>query len=129
MANQNSSVALSLLTTLYTIYRYNISGGQRSFTIPIPIDPLCIKLCVCLLCLLINLIFLFDSENISFYQCTVQYQIFDFRFFVFLYFNFYCFHYLNRSYGRFVLVLSKIRRKEPFMVCNSKLRPTLLRAL
>ena len=64
-----------------------------------------VKKFVCRLCLLINFIFLFNSENINFYHCTVQYQIFDFRFFVFLYLNFYCFQYLDRSYGRFVLVI------------------------
>ena len=50
-----------------------------------------VKLFQSRLCLLIHFIFLFNSENISFYHFTVQYQIFDFRFFVFMYFNFYCF--------------------------------------
>ena len=54
--------------------------------------------------LLINFIFLFNSENISFTICTVKYEIFDLRFFRKFDLYFYCFHYLNRSYGRFVLV-------------------------
>ena len=34
-----------------------------------------VKLFVCRLCLLMNFIFLFNSENISFYHCAVKYEI------------------------------------------------------
>ena len=54
--------------------------------------------------LLINFIFLFNSENVSYNHCTVKYEIFDFWFFCIFHFNFHCFHYSNRSHGRFVLV-------------------------
>ena len=37
---------------------------------------------------IINFIFLFNSENISFYHSTVKYEIFDFQFFVFFIFIF-----------------------------------------
>ena len=50
---------------------------------------------MCRLCLLINFIFLFNSENVSFNHCTVKYEISDFRFCIF-HFNFHCFHYSNR---------------------------------
>ena len=52
-----------------------------------------------------KLYFFFNSENISCCHCTVKYEIFNFLFLYFL-FDFYCFHYLNRSYGRFVLVFN-----------------------
>ena len=42
-----------------------------------------VKLFVCRLCLLINFIFLFNSENISFYHCAVKIEI-DFKPFLFL---------------------------------------------
>ena len=59
----------------------------------------CLKFFVCHLCFLINFFSLFISEKkkISFYPCTVRYKIFNFRLKIF-------FHFLNRSYGRFVFV-------------------------
>ena len=65
------------------------------------------KKIVCRLCLLINIIFFFYSENICFYYFTVKFEIPDFRFFLF--FFIFIFHYLNRSYGRFVLVINRIK--------------------
>ena len=49
-----------------------------------------------------RLLLMFRSEALTI--CTVKYEIFDFRFFSSSDLDFYCFHYLNRFYGRFVLV-------------------------
>ena len=47
-----------------------------------------------------KLYFCLLTQKIStFTICTVKYEIFGFRFYKFFYLDFYCFHYLNRSYG------------------------------